>query len=229
MNAIKPFVLRGWRLRGRDLDALQPPGQPAPPLYVVTTPRGGGGREHLFGVHRRNRDDSYTSFVLGFWDKKHADELAEGLEAYHRQHARFPPRDVGELTAMARSCTDAVVAQCGRARRVDPALVAVQAVALAELLDRLRGTGIVVSILTATDGEGPFKWRDVHTDEASEVVRAVLERAVDDVPRLLPKPPRTGRRSPPPPLFVQFAAASLFKLLVIAELSAALMLLPDLL
>lgn len=185
--------------------AQQPPVVRDRPVFVVTT-RGG---RHLFGVHRADRRDLYTSYVLGFDRAEHAQALAKGLEAYRRAHGEFPPRDL--------SVADMDLARHDHEAIEDLAHVGVDEVPLAELLWRLRGTAIVLSLLTAVEtgqDEFSFTWRDVRPDgewRQAAVARldallrdsrrtwspgrrmadaAQAAAAAADVPALLPKPRR---------------------------------------
>jgi len=181
-------------------------------VYVVTTPAPAlipAPARQLFGVHRRGKEDLYSSHVLGFTDEAHAVVVAKSLETYHRQHGRFPSRD---LVANG-LCMETVDSQ------IDLCHVGVERVCLADLLQRLRGTGIAVTLLTALHDPDAtpasprmsFKCRDVRPDHTVTAVVRHLNRTWEDqlacpakatqltvpVPDLLPRPvwpPATAER-----------------------------------
>lgn len=176
-----------------------PAPHPAPQrhVYAVTTHRG----RHLFGVHRADRNQCYTSYVLGFDRAEHAIAVAKGLEAYRRAHGRFPPRDL---------CVDDMDLSGQDHGSVDDAMrhVAVDAVRLSELVERLDGTGIVLSLLTQVSPDDEedytFMWTDVDCSPRCQSAAASRLNALlslrgdeppppvggggDEVPALLPKP-----------------------------------------
>lgn len=141
------------------MSSLRPVPRPATrPVFVVTT-RGG---RHLFGVHRADERDQYTSYILGFDRNEHAMALAKGLEAYRRATGRFPPRDLTIADMDLTGHNPAAVKAMEH--------VAVDQMQLPDLLWRLRGTGIVLSLLTAVNGDGgdeddwSFRWEDIRSD-----------------------------------------------------------------
>ena len=167
--------------------------RPSARVFVVTTRRG----RHLFGVHRADSSDMYTSYVLGFDRNEHAMALAKGLEAYRRANGQFPPRDLTE--------GGMDLPGCDLRGAETMTHVAVDELPLPDLIWRLRGTGIVLSLLTAVDDDPEditFRWQDVRPDCEDSVQRlnAVLlesealwgppERLAAGLPGLLPKPRR---------------------------------------
>lgn len=139
--------------------------RPAQPVYVVTTPN-----KHLFGVHRHNKEDQYQSFVFGFRDEHHARLIARSLESYYLRHGTFPPRDLSVAQMNLTELVSSDVQLCN---------VSVEQLHLADLLDRLKGTGIVVTVLSKDD-EFPehmaFKCRDVRADTTTPSVVGALNR-----------------------------------------------------
>lgn len=149
----------------------------APRVFVITT-RGlpaapaspATHQPHLFGVHFRDkRTQEYRSHVFGFTDGQHARLVAKGLETYYRRHGTFPPRDTRPRFL--------------ELRGVDPGVqlenVAVQEVAMPDLLHRLQGSGIAVSLLTRDDetgGKHRFQARTLTTDATPVSVVAALNR-----------------------------------------------------
>lgn len=165
------------------------------PVYVVTTQ----GGKHLFGLHRNNARGVSTSYVLGFHENAHALALAKGLEAYRRSHGHFPPRDLTvEDMGLRSQNVEAVEAF---------SFVAVDAMGLTELAEKLSGTGIQLSLLTPVgkESEWTFRWTDIdcnrraattvqrlndlmrHTAAPAARARAGLP-ARGKVPALAPKP-----------------------------------------
>lgn len=136
-------------------------------VYVVTTPR-----RQLFGIHRLSpQDELYTSHVLGFSDESHALLIAKSLESHYQKHGAFPKRDL----AAPHLHLDGVDVS------IQLSHVAVESVQLADLLQRLRGTGIVVSLLSRMHvADEPdrlaFKCRDVRTECTTASVVGVLNR-----------------------------------------------------
>lgn len=150
-------------------------------VHVVT--RGCGDRParppSLFGIHRTSYEES-TSYVLAFERVEHAMAIARGLEAYRRHHGVFPSRD------------STAIAELGELEphRGPMQHVAVDAVDLMDLADRLRGTGIVLSLLAGTC------WKDLLEDDPGwrlAKLNAAWQATADgtafrDGPQLLPKP-----------------------------------------
>lgn len=141
------------------------------PVFVVTTLSKGAPRPHLFGVHSRDKaKDHYQSRVFGFTDREHAVRVAKGLETYHRHHGCFPPRD--------RKPKDMQL------RGIDPDIqleaVRVEEVMMRDLLHRLQGSGIMLSVLKRdTDTPGSswiFEVKDVPTNQTTGCVVAALNR-----------------------------------------------------
>lgn len=176
-------------------------------VYAVTTHRG----RHLFGVHRADHNQNYTSYVLGFDRQEHALAIAKGLEAYRRAHGRFPPRDLDV------DVDDLDLARQDYSEAGDMIHVAVDAMQLSDLMERLRGTGIILSLLSPVEEDDDeddlvFKWTDIesggspwHRDTVGRL-NSLLPLRGDEpppaarrgVPALLPKPrwparPRVGR------------------------------------
>lgn len=121
-------------------------------VYVITTPN------TLFGIHRRrpfsDAMEETTSHVLGFQELSHAVAMAAGLEAHHDIHGCFPRRDLS-IADMNLS------AELARKAPAQLTHVAVEQVELDDLMERLSGTGIVVSLLRP-DGPHKLTWNDVH-------------------------------------------------------------------
>lgn len=210
------------------------------PVYVVTTPAGEAPK-HLFGVHRpvAPQSDIYQSHVLGFRSEHHAELLARSLESYYLKHGCFPPRDMPTATRF----LDSLVPCHTPCKNV-----AVERMDLPELLVRLRGTGIVVTLVTPA-GERKLSCEDVRAGATylatvSNLNRAWAETASQqslpsgtgsamDLPKLLPQlklqpkprwPPRSENNKAP--LILQVLAAWFFKVLVLIELMAGFLLVP---
>ncbi len=193
-------------------------------VFVVTTPA-----NHLFGVHRLTREGHSQSCVFGFLERQQADLIARSLESYHLQHGTFPPRDLAaERVALVDSLRPSDLAL--RDLRVQP-------LALPDLLYRLRGTGIVVTLLSLDTANGSsktvaFRCQDVYTDTSASSVLGTLDRAwsrtecdvrrEDALPGLLPKPRR------PVGVEGKLLAAWLIKFMVFVEAASAVWLLPSL-
>ena len=136
------------------------------PVHVITT-----DTNDLFGVHRLHPcDGTPSSFVMAFKDRDAAEAMALGLESHYRLHGAFPCRDLGQLHEQLRDCVAAYdINEPSRAVWVDTT-------DLTLLLERLRGTRIVVTLVSRRadddwDGagvrEGTFQWRDVLADEVA--------------------------------------------------------------
>ena len=144
-------------------------------VFVVSTPA-----NHLFGVHRHTREGHYQSCVFGFRDRQHADLIARSLESYYLEHGTFPPRD---LTAEWKPLVQSL-----RASDVTLENLRVEPHHLPHLLRRLRGTGIVVTLLSLDPpaGGGAFRCQDVYTDTSAasmvENLNRVWHRAPCDDP-----------------------------------------------
>ena len=114
--------------------------------------------------------------------------IARGLEAYRRHHGRFPSRDSTAIMELGE-----LEPHRGRMRHV-----AVDSMDLVDLADRLRGTGIVLSLLAATAADpAACAWSDLREDddgirlaklEAAWAATADMTTGPEDGPRLLPKP-----------------------------------------
>lgn len=162
--------------------ARVPPPAGQPRVFVITTPGSSPAapassvthQPHLFGVHFHDkRTQEYTSHVFGFTDGQHARLVAKGLESYYRRHGTFPPRDRRPRFL--------------ELRGMDPGVqlehVEVLEMGMPDLLHRLQGSGITVSLLTrdaakANGGGGKhrFQARTVTTDTTSVSVVAALNR-----------------------------------------------------
>lgn len=154
-------------------------------VYLVTTttapqslPR---NHKHLFGVHRCDQEGLYTSHVFCFKEELHAELIAKALQTHHSRHGDFPARDLSPSSSSSTGgfrCMDGL-----DAGGLDPSIelthVEIQREKLSELLHRLRGTGIVVSLLTGAGSEATgrllFKCRDVRTETTK---RSVVENFV---------------------------------------------------
>lgn len=129
-------------------------------VYVITTPNA-----HLFGIHRRrplsDGIDETTSHVLGFQELGHAVAMAAGLEAHRDTHGCFPRRDLS-ISEMNLSAS--------LARQAPPQLthVSVEQVELDDLLERLSGTSIVLSLLRSA-ADNKLTWHDVHPASSTTV------------------------------------------------------------
>lgn len=146
------------------------------PVHLITTHRG----RHLFGIHRPDDHGLYTSYVLGFHNGGHAQALARGLEAYRRTHGRFPPRDlsIADMELHTQHSGDE-----------DMRHVAIDTVPLTDIITRLRGTGIVLSVFIPTGSSDSFRWADVQCRAELDAVMAKLDAAFDaEHMELLPKP-----------------------------------------
>lgn len=148
------------------------------PVYVVTTTR----HRTLFGLHRPcgvSRDDASNTYVLGFKASLHAEALAKSLQTYKARHGTFPRR---EVPVHDMNLPPGVNAD------IELKDVHVHMVELDDLMDRLRGTDIRVSVLTHVDeSEGlRFKWKDVHPDQGARAVTDMLKSAYDRSPSLAP-------------------------------------------
>lgn len=201
----------------------QPPAStaiPTPSLFVVSV----AADQQLFGVHRADADAPYTTYVLGFRARRHAEALAAGLEAYRAAHGVFPPRDLSDIDGAVELDLTGLDLESG----YSDGLLRVEDVTLPAMLQRLRGTGIVLSVLS-TDGEedGTFEFRDVRPDASAPAVAAALDRlwtagatGADDPPAadqtLLPKPLRAVDWDEQPLAFKMLSASAL-KCLVLAE------------
>lgn len=145
-------------------------------------------RPSMFGIHRVDSRGASTSYVLAFERVDHAMALARGLEAYRRTRGRFPARDSDAIMELARLPTHEGVLRH----------VAVDALTLDDLADRLAGTGIVLSLLTAVGEDHGYAWKDMSSDDqAARVARlnAAWYGASNAIvpfargcPALLPKP-----------------------------------------
>lgn len=197
-----------------------------PRVFVVTTPA-----NHLFGVHRHTREGNYQSCVFGFRDRQQADSIARSLESHYAEHGAFPSRD---LTAEGLKIMESL-------RPSDIALreLSVLPLPLPDLLRRLRGTGIVVTLLSyeAPEGGGAFRCQDVYTDASTSSVVGNLNRAWHrtttashrhdaDAPSLLPKPVWRGPARPG--LLMPALAVRLLEFAVFVEAVTAFCLLPSL-
>ena len=163
---------RGWGAGG----GTRRPPPPPHPIYVVTTPPADQHRHHLFGVHRPGPRDQYTSYVLGFQEARHAQTIAESLETYHRLHGRFPPRDLA-VAALDLMSPGSGKTAGGGGEKLELRSVCVRAVELADLLQRLKGSGIVVTLMTCDPWEGShtgFTSRDVPSDASTTAVVEAL-------------------------------------------------------
>lgn len=121
-------------------------------VYVITTPS--TPASHLFGIHRPcGGGDTTTSHVLGFQELNHAVSMAAGLEAHHDTHGCFPRRDL----SIADMNLSAALAKQAPAELTH---VAVEKVEMDDLLQRLSGTGIVLSVLRPA-AEHKLTWNDV--------------------------------------------------------------------
>lgn len=153
-------------------------------VHVVTHGCGGDRPSRppsLFGIHRcSGSTGESTAYVLAFERVEHAMAIARGLESYRRQHGTFPCRDSESIAELSEAQPYGGPMQH----------VAVDAMDLGELANRLCGTGIVLSLLAGT------AWRDVLVDDPTSRVaklNAAWEAAADgtafrDGPQLLPKP-----------------------------------------
>lgn len=152
-------------------------------VHVLST----NGRRELFGMHRPDAQGEYSTFVLGFKKRDHAEALARGLDTYYARHGSFPPRDlaVGDLELHVEEEEAAA-----------PRRVSVDAMTVWELLRRLSGSGVHnVSVLVDV-GPPEAQWWDLQPDAHRLAVLRALDSnfSMDidepDQPRLLPKPTR---------------------------------------
>lgn len=128
-------------------------------VFVVTTKPLGAPSPHMFGVHRPDRQDQYTSYILGFCQEEHARALATGLDNFFERFGEFPERDASSPDFAADDKDQFASASQRRLTRVQ-----VESLPMSELLVKLQGTGIVLSVLAPADDGGPavvFKWSNV--------------------------------------------------------------------
>lgn len=229
---------------------------PQQQVYVVTTTAAPpASTKQLFGVHRqRSPDECFATYVFGFKEQRHAEIVARSLDNYHKKHGTFPSRDIDAIAHQ----VDLVAPPPPAAAEDDDQApqqggsVSVDAVALSDLLLRVRGTGITITLLSRDEARPDrltFTCKDVRADTTLSAVVSRLNTAWSTspaaekpryytlsedktTPRLLPKPvwPPSGSSRPGPlGMLVHLMAASLFKLLVTAEVLALFWLLPTLL
>lgn len=130
-----------------------------PGVYVIGSTTNDGD---FFACHQND-----TTYVLCFDTLLHADAISYSLETYHVRHGAFPNRDA-TLDGM----------NLGTPMfDIDRRRVTVRHVPLTDLLLRVRGTGIVLSILARTDVDGTFVWKDVWGDNTPAAVRDALNGA----------------------------------------------------
>lgn len=156
-------------------------------VHVVST----NGRRELFGMHRRDAQGEYATFILGFKKRDHAEALARVLDSYHARHGSFPPRDqaMGDLEL---HLDDGDGSSALRQ-------VSVDTVTVWELMGRLSGSGVgTLSVLVSVDPGGDGKnaqWWDLQPSaHRLAVLRALDSNYSMDIdeppPTLLPKPTR---------------------------------------
>lgn len=160
-------------------------------VYVVST-----DADDVFAVHRLDpRKDTYSTRVLAFREREPAAALATGLEAYRRVHGGYPPRDQG-IRGM--NLLQAMETFGATAEPPPPKVVRVRAVGVDHLVDRFRGTGVMLTLLSHAGaaarvfddkfGEEPvdewaeppvdgFEWENVPVDQGAWTVVDSLDRS----------------------------------------------------
>lgn len=145
----------------------------------------------------------YRSHVFGFSDPRHARLMAAALDGHYRRHGRFPESDVG--VPGPDTLFRALRPEDARLDVVEPASLDIVELSLSELLLRLRGTGVVVTLLHPTEG-GTLGRKTVAPDLTTSAVREALAAAwaaSEPAGELLPKPawpPLPPKRRPVPTL-----------------------------
>jgi hypothetical protein len=138
-----------------ELRALQlaRPHKHEPRLYLVTNTR--TQPPTVFGVHRPDPSSpgGSVTHVLGFQLPGHARSVARALAAHRRRHGVWPPRDPASVRALLLEALAGPDPDPEADDDPEAGLVRIEEARLAELLARLRGTGLGL-VMVRDDGHG---------------------------------------------------------------------------
>lgn len=161
----------------------------------------------MFGVHPLGRDGLYSTHVLAFRDLNHARAMAKGLESFRTVHGAFPRRDMA-ISDMRLS--DIVM-------NVPIDHLSVDAVRADDLVDELRGSGMMLAMCTPCGKAAQPTWTFIRCAGDPRMALTKAWYAAKE---------RTRRRRS---VLGEVLAGVLFKILIAFEMVVAALLLPALL
>lgn len=132
----------------------------ARPVFYIST-----SKKDMFGLHQRRHDGTYASHVITFTVKEHAEVVAKGLEKFHTQHGAFPSRETDMDSMNLPSDVDGVVLD----------KVSVHSTNIEDLVARLAGTAICLTLVRFLEDDATFEFHDLRPDSSPKTTRDALQ------------------------------------------------------